>query len=235
MKKILIADKSEDLCAVLARSFRRNFKVFSCHDGARALELARQERPDILVLDLFLPQLDGLTVLRELSDARPPAVLALSDVPSGYVYQSATDLGAKLIMLRPFRAQAVYSHVMLLLDYLAHNPVPAADPQTIAAAHMQLLKLPNERDGFQQLRLAIPLFAQDPSLRLSKELYPEVARLFGASGEKTVERSIRATIKDAWKIRDAALWERYFPGFRKCPTNKQFIACIAQYTQMPEL
>ncbi len=233
MRTILIADRSEDLCAVLESTFRPNFRVYACNDGVNALNLARQIRPDILLLDLSLPQIDGLTVLRELADTLPPIVLAFSDVPSGYAYQSAIDLGASFIMLRPFRAQAVYGHTMRLLDYWENSKPRQEDPQTVAAAHMKVLQLPSERAGFQLLRVAIPLFAQDPAIGLTKELYPEVARLCGTSGNLSVERSIRSLIKDTWKVRNISIWEHYFPNQTKYPTNKQFIACLAQLQQMP--
>ncbi len=233
MRKILIADRSEDLCAVLTRTFRRDFQVFSCCDGIRTVELAREIRPDVLLLDLSLPQLDGLTVLRELSGALPPAVLAFSDLPSGYVYQTATDLGSSLILLRPFRAQAVYGHVIRILEYLEKDRPLLPDPQSVAAAHLQVLQLEEGRAGFQQLRVAIPLYAQDPAIGLTKELYPEVARLCATSGDKSVEHAIRTLIKDTWKRRNKAVWEHYFPGRTKCPTNKQFIACLSKFQNMP--
>ncbi len=100
------------------------------------------------------------------------------------------------------------------------------------AIHLRTLGLRPSRDGYRFLEVAIPLYAEDPSLRLHKEIYPAVAEICEANDETCVEHAIRTAIKSAWKGRDITLWKQYFPlndeGDIDCPSNKLFIATLAE-------
>ncbi len=63
MRKLLIADCSEDYRTALANALTDHYHVLCCRTGTEALDILRRENPDILVLDLMLPELDGLTLL----------------------------------------------------------------------------------------------------------------------------------------------------------------------------
>ena len=90
------------------------------------------------------------------------------------------------------------------------------------------LGCPVHRIGFRQLCIAIPLFAKGEVSSVCKELYPLIARTMGNSDWRAVERSIRCEILDGWKNGDAEAWERFFPGRRKAPSNKEFICTMAE-------
>ena len=85
------------------------------------------------------------------------------------------------------------------------------------------------RLGYRQLLVLIPSYALDSRQSLSKELYPKVAKHFGYATWPPVEHAVRIAILDAWERRDPAIWEKYFPGMKKAPRNKQFIAAIAEW------
>ena len=91
------------------------------------------------------------------------------------------------------------------------------------------LRLGIHRLGYRQLLILIPRYALDSSQSLSKELYPYVAELFGYVTWHPVEHASRDVILDAWERRDPEVWEKYFPGATKAPSNKQFIATIAEH------
>ena len=84
------------------------------------------------------------------------------------------------------------------------------------------------RTGYKHLISAILRYEQEDSQSLSKEIYPYVARTFGYSDWRAVEHSIRTSISHAWKIRNPIVWNYYFPGLRRAPTNKHFIATLAE-------
>ena len=115
MRKLLIADSSDDMCYVLKLAFQKEFEVSTCRDGLTALALIKGMRPDILILDLFLPQLDGLTLLQQLQGNLPPVILVSTYCTSPYTYQMATDRGAGYILIRPFKASTAYGHIMDLI------------------------------------------------------------------------------------------------------------------------
>lgn len=93
---------------------------------------------------------------------------------------------------------------------------------------LQELRLGVHRIGYKHLLLLIPCYVLDSSQSLSKELYPYAARHFGYGSWQPVEHAVRIAILDAWARRDPAVWEEYFPGMTKVPSNKQFIAAIGE-------
>jgi len=99
--------------------------------------------------------------------------------------------------------------------------------QNIIQAHLMALNLPQSRKGFQQLCIAISMYAKDPNQLLTKEIYPAIAGSYAHSSVQ-VEHTIRTVIKDAWRTRNKRIWEHYFPERRSAPTNKQFISTLAQ-------
>lgn len=99
--------------------------------------------------------------------------------------------------------------------------------ESITQALLQL-NIPVYLSGYRQLCIAISLFADDPGQSMCNELYPAVARALGYIDWRAIEFSIRRAILIGWEHRDVVTWEAYFPGIPKAPSNKQFIATLAQ-------
>lgn len=229
MHKLLIADSSEIFISALASALKDQFQIQICADGQSALELLQQEKPDILIINLLLPHTDGLTVLQQ-SAFHPALILAHTTYMSAYVEQAVTTLGVDYTMIAP----SVECVVLRLQDLLRQYTAPTAhtDPAVSAVHHLHQLNIPNHLDGYRQLCLALPMFAQNPQQLLTKELYPAVARLCGCPDGRAVEHSIRKAIHAAWKQKDNAIWRKYFTihsqGKATCPTNKEFICRLAE-------
>lgn len=90
------------------------------------------------------------------------------------------------------------------------------------------LSFPIHRLGYKQLCIGIPRFALDDTQSLSKDLYPFLADYFGVSDWRAVDSTIRDVILTAWETGDTNVWAQYFPSLRKPPSNKQFIATLAE-------
>lgn len=91
------------------------------------------------------------------------------------------------------------------------------------------LGFPVHRIGYKQLCVAIPCLAQNNTQTVTKELYPHVSSYFGNTDRRNVEHDIRIAINDAWKHRNPAVWNNYFPQCQKSPTNKRFISTLAEH------
>ena len=88
-KKLLIAEGTEDFRAALTDSLRGAFHLRECGDGNLAMEMLRRFQPDILVLDLMLPGLDGISLLQMAAAAGiRPMVLATTRFVSDYVLEA---------------------------------------------------------------------------------------------------------------------------------------------------
>lgn len=90
------------------------------------------------------------------------------------------------------------------------------------------LRFAVHRVGYNYLVLLICCYALDNTKSLTKELYPFVARYYGYTSWQAVEHAVRVVILDAWERREMAVWEEYFPGMKRPPSNKQFIAALAE-------
>lgn len=223
MQKLLIAEGNEAFAYALEKTFESEFEIRVCRDGRTVAEEILRFRPDAMILNLTLPFKDGLTILQEAAEL-PPVILGTTNYVNDYIALRAMELGVGYLLLMPC-LEAVR---LRLTDLLERQIQQKGDPQLRIAAHLQLLKIPSHRDGYQYLCFGIPLFAQDPGQRLSKELYPAIADLCSCKDGRAVEHSIRIAIEAGWKVRDAAVWERYFPGVTACPSNKVFIAKMAE-------
>jgi len=232
LQKLLIADPSEPFACALAEALRGEFEIQICLDGNAALECLLSFRPDALVLNLMLPHKDGLTVLQT-SVYVPPVVLGISSYVNAYIECAAVAAGVGYILNSP----CINAVCIRLMDLICQtqNAQKQPNPQMETAVHLHILNFPTKRDGYQHLCACIPMFSQDPRQRLTKELYPAVAKACGCGDGRSVEHSIRLVIVAAWKERDDAVWRKYFPpdvnGNIPCPSNKEFIARLAELLQ----
>ena len=220
MDKLLLAERDIALRDGLVDLLRRDYEITTCADGRTCLELLESLRPKVAIIDLSLPELDGLYVIEHSLDFQPPIVLCITDFSNEYVAQTLLDLGVNYTFLKPCFPRAIAAR---LESISRHVPSPDhADLQTKTALLLQSLNFAPTSDGFQYLKIALPLFHQDPNQLICKELYGGIAHTCGLSGWKPVERSIRAAIHKAWEL-DPSVWERYFPGLTEPPTCKAFI------------
>lgn len=231
MYKLLIADSSEPYTDILRDIFQKEFDLRICSDGETALEQLLTFQPDALILNLMLPYKDGLTVLQEAAH-KPRVILAITPFMSPYIQQSAADLGVQYLTILP----SVHSLRVRLMDLIATTIAPKEDLKAQTAVLLHSLNFPTHLDGYQQLCVGIPIFAKNPNMRLSKELYPQIAEHFALPDARTVEHSIRKAVTTAWGRKDTAVWAKFFSadpsGEFPCPTNKEFIAHIAAQLEL---
>ena len=231
MHAMLIIEASEDLRLALYGWMRGHYDITVCADGESGLQILNTQRPHILLLDLDLPALDGLELLRR-ADYLPPVILTVGSFLSGYTSQCLHDLGVGHFLYRSTPVPNIACHIARLVKWRASPSPFDKDPQLLTARHLQRLGIPVHRDGYRQLKVCVPLFAQDPTQNLTKEVFRETASLLGYDNEKQIERSIRGVIRDAWEVRDDRIWEKYFPpnglGETHCPECKEFIARLAE-------
>ena len=227
MRKLLIADCSEDFQAALSAALCGQYHVLCCKSGTEALNMLLQEHPDILVLDLMLPELDGLTLLERIaSKGVRPMVLAATPIHSEYVNSSAQRLGIEYLVRKPCDIEALACRIRDLSRRLK-TPEPQIDPVSYVSNLLLSLNISTKHDGFAYLREAILLMAKEPGLSVTKRIYPEVAHLCGCHKEN-VERSIRTALDSAWKKKDPMRWQKFFPNADQRPSNAVFISRMTE-------
>lgn len=234
--KLLIADGNEDFRLALAEALRGAYYVRSCRDGKEALELLHSFSPDVFVLDLMLPELDGISLLQTaVTSGIRPMVLATTRFLNDYVLDSVDLLGVGYLMVKPCDVRATVARIHDLSQKLRQPLVSQPDPRTHVSNLLLSLGIPTKLRGYTYLREAVLLMAKDPKQSITKELYPAVAALCGCESTH-VERSIRSAIATAWKHRDDRIWQLYFQpgagGSLPRPTNAAFISRLADSLQL---
>ena len=231
MLKLMIADGMDETRQALEERFRDRCMVRTCADGVAALELLQQFMPDILVLDIMLPNADGLSLLQALPALETrPMILAQTGINSPYVMECLSRLGVDYVMQKPCHMKALEARIGDFMAQLQDAPPQPQNDQHIVSNLLLLLGFSPKLDGYVYLVDAIPLYAQDSAQSITKELYVAVGELHHKE-PTLVERSIRSAIEKAWRERDDRLWQQYFrpapDGMVARPSNGGFIARLA--------
>jgi DNA-binding response OmpR family regulator len=115
-EKILLVDDEPTLLATLALNLRSSgYDVVTASDGAAALEVARSESPDLIVLDLMMPELDGLTVTRTLRQVSDTPILVLTARTGELDKIIGLESGADDYMTKPFSLGELQARLRALL------------------------------------------------------------------------------------------------------------------------
>ncbi len=231
IRKLLIAEGAEEFRLALAEALRGCYYVRTCREGREALELMRSYEPDLVILDLMLPGLDGISVLQSAAAAGiRPVVLATTRFVSDYVMEAVDRLGVGYLMVKPCDVTATVNRLGDLSQRIRQPLLSPADPRTHVSNTLMALGIPTKLRGYGYLREAILLMAQRPDQSITKELYPDVGVRCGCTGVH-VERSIRSAIATAWKKRDEKIWRQFFQpdgeGVLQRPSNGEFISRLA--------
>ena len=119
MKKILIVDDEPNIVMTLEYAFKKNnFKVFIARDGQEALEILKNQFPDVIILDVMMPMVDGYATLEQIKkDERLKhcKVIFLTAKNKEKDIEKGLSLGANLYMLKPFSVKKLVEQVQGLI------------------------------------------------------------------------------------------------------------------------
>ena len=239
--KIVLADDNKDFCQVLKEylSNESDIEILGiAKDGIEALDLVKKTQPDLLVLDVIMPHLDGLGVIEKLNSMNLPKM------------QSAINLGADYYIVKPFDFVIFINRIRELVanktNHVEAKPRTHADIQMTRSDFVRNagnieteitniiheIGVPAHIKGYLYLREAIKMVIENVELlgAVTKELYPSIAKKFNTTPSR-VERAIRHAIEVAWSRGKVDTINQLF-GYtvhntKGKPTNSEFIAMIA--------
>lgn len=115
-RKILVVDDDRKIVELVKLYLERDgYRVLVAYDGLRALELARQKRPDLIVLDLLLPEVDGLDVCRILQTESKAPIIMLTAKTTEADKLIGLDMGADDYVTKPFSPRELLARVRAVL------------------------------------------------------------------------------------------------------------------------
>ena len=236
MKTVLIADAdfvfAKELSRVLEESGK--FQVIDiARNGKQAVRMVEERRPDVLVMDILLPELDGLGVLEAISSANPlPIIIATSAFLSNYVAVSAMGLGVRQLIPKPCSADAVAASVERACRILPRKG-SEHDRRCLIANTLHDVGIPANIKGYSYLIDALELAIANPeaAFSMTQSIYAPIARQYGVQPEQ-VSKSIKRAIDVAWDRGDLDTLQSYFgytvSNTRGMPTNGEFVAIIGE-------
>lgn len=241
--KVLIGDDSRDF-GIAAADVLRGMGFFCLtrpKDGGILLDAIKDEAPDAVILDMSMPNLDAIELMKRLNRTlqKKPVFIVTSPCDNAFAQRQAMQAGAAYYLIRPFDPKILGDRINSLLGYdFLDNPapVPAANREisrdVVVTEMIHQLGVPAHIKGYHYLRSAILHCIEDSEMLecVTKLLYPTVASEFQTTPSR-VERAIRHAIEIAWDRGDIETLNSYF-GFtvntgKGKPTNSEFIALIA--------
>lgn len=226
---VLIADDNQEFSTTLATYLKNQedmVVVGRAKDGNEALDMVSSLMPDVLLLDVIMPHLDGIGVLEQMNMIKlnkKPICIMLSAVGQDKVTQRAIELGAEYYVVKPFDIDLLITRIRELKNYKPSSQNNNFISREIGISKQQYIDIPNNSankeeniealvtnvihevgvpahiKGYQYLKEAIIMVINDIDVinQITKCLYPQIANKFHTTPSR-VERAIRHAIEVAW-------------------------------------
>ena len=242
-KRILIADDNVDSVAV-TRSLLEStgaYEIAVASNGYETLDMIDKFKPDVMLLDIVMPNLDGFSILHTLNEMeleKRPKVIMHSCLSNEDSVRQALSMGADYYLYKNTDAEVLARTLERFCEDDDTAPIQSIieeDNGPLTAEVTRIIHdigVPAHIKGYQYLRTAIVMAAQNRGVidAVTKQLYPSVAMVHGTTPSR-VERAIRHAIELAWDRGNVDTLNGYFgytiSGNRGKPTNSEFIAMIA--------
>ena len=225
---VLIADDNQEFSMTLATYLKNQedmVVVGRAKDGNEAMDMIPNLMPDVVLLDVIMPHLDGIGVLERINMIKmnkKPICIMLSAVGQDKITRRAIELGAEYYVVKPFDIELLISRIRELKNYrptqnnnFISRDTPVQKQQYIEISNdngkteenlealvtnvIHEVGVPAHIKGYQYLREAIIMVVNDIDVinQITKSLYPKIAEKFATTPSR-VERAIRHAIEVAW-------------------------------------
>ena len=248
---VAIADDNERMVEILDSIVKKDSDiriVGKANNGEDVYHMIKEKEPVVVLLDLIMPKLDGLSVMERINQdetiKKHPKFIVISAIGQEGITEDAFNLGAHYYIMKPFDNDMVLNRVRSIKNYTSARQVKASSDKNSALGltienlegevtdMIHEVGVPAHIKGYHYLRDAILMVIEDPDMlnSITKILYPTIAKRNQTTPSR-VERAIRHAIEVAWSRGNMDIINTLFSytvstGKGK-PTNSEFIALIA--------
>ena len=251
MKKILIADDNLSLCNVLRDFFASKEYIEICNisnNGIDTINSILKLRPDIVLLDLIMPKLDGIEVLKRLNpkkgDEKLPKIIVMSAVGQDSILKEAFLYGIQYYMIKPFSLRALEERIKFILNFESQNNTNVNDNDLLGKEKLyesSILKsvinvgIPTNILGYRYTIEALKIILNNPNTWLVSDLYKSIAQNYSTS-EQCVENALRNAISRAYQ-KENSFYQNLFPKniSERKPSNSLFLTVLAEYIKIESI
>ncbi len=252
--KIIIADDNLEFATTFENYLNKEEElevIAVARDGVEAYEKIIDLKPDVVLLDVIMPNLDGIGVLEKLNEADfMPTCIMLSAVGQDLITRRALTLGASYYVVKPFEIELLIKRIKEIKNkdtgkeynfirkeikstYInLENTKKEDNLEALVTNIIHEVGVPAHIKGYQYLRDGIIMVVENIDVlnQITKQLYPDLAKKYKTTPSR-VERAIRHAIEVAWNRGRVDIMESVF-GYtvnanKGKPTNSEFIAMIA--------
>ena len=250
--KVLIAKENPVYCHELS-DYLGKMSIFDimpfAHNGYETIQRIAEEKPDVLLLDAVLPEMDGVDVLKKLNImglSEGIRIIVMSPFSNDDFVEQLQELGALYVMNLPAVPEAVFSRIVdFAVDDESSRRAGKESKEEkrrelrdkIIANYFYAMGAPANLKGYLYARAAITYCVDNYGGQqyITKEVYPYVASVYNVT-PKQVERNIRTFIEATWNRGDIEKLNKLF-GYtvsqhKGRPTNKEFIAQMTERSVM---
>ena len=248
---VAIADDNERILDMLGEIIEQDHDlnlIGKANNGEDMYHLIKEKEPDVVLLDLIMPKLDGLSVMEKINAddqiTKRPEFIIVTAVGQERITEDAFRKGASYYVMKPFKNEVLLHHIKDTVKG-KHAPVTAKTETVMESREMteedleakvtdmiHEIGIPAHIKGYHYLRDAIIMAVEDMDVlnAVTKVLYPTVAKKHKTTSSR-VERAIRHAIEVAWSRGKLDTLDELF-GYtvsngKGKPTNSEFIALIA--------
>ncbi len=237
--KVLMIDDNIQLIEAVKEYFKSS-KVIeissTANDGVDGMEKIEKEIYDVIILDLIMPNKDGLYVLEEMKKKNiDKKVIVATSYNTSEVIREVSDYGVNYYILKPFDFGDLEKRILDMFNKKQEGKnidLHYNNLQVSITKILHELGIPSHIKGYQYIRDGISLIFDNPDMigGITKELYPELAAKFDTTVSR-VERAIRHAIEVSWNRGNWDLMEEIFGNSvdidKAKPTNSEFIVTVA--------
>ena len=221
--------------------------IASADDGEEALRIIKEKQPDVVLLDLIMPKMDGLSVMEKVNMdeqiTKRPEFIIVTAVGQERITEDAFRKGASYYVMKPFHNDMILSRIKDVGNGERKNSSESESRNAVSKKQEYNLEtrvtdmiheigIPAHIKGYHYLRDAIIMAVDDMDVlnAITKVLYPTIAKMHQTTASR-VERAIRHAIEVAWSRGKLDTLDELF-GYtvsngKGKPTNSEFIALIA--------
>lgn len=248
--RVAIADDNERILELLGEIVSGDKElelVGKAKNGEDVCNIIREKQPDVVLLDLIMPKMDGLSVMDSINQdttlKKRPSFIIVTAVGQERITEDAFQKGAHYYVMKPFHNDIILNYIKSIKQSSVKTPVTLAEPvpvkevqevnlETRITDMIHEIGIPAHIKGYHYLRDAIMMAVEDMDVlnAVTKVLYPTVAKRHQTTSSR-VERAIRHAIEVAWSRGKLDTLDSLF-GYtvsngKGKPTNSEFIALIA--------
>ncbi len=238
--KIVLIDDNKDFCNLIAEYLEKqeNLSIIGeAHNGEEGLKLIKEKKPDLILLDIIMPKLDGVGVMEEINQLdmkKNMKIMILTAFGQEELTKRMVSLGADYYIMKPFDLNTLLERIKQvttesppdiennaaqkkIIENINNSNSRKKETLEKVDLNVQITKLlhklgvPAHIKGYLYLRKAIELVIKDIELigAVTKKLYPKVAESYNTTPNR-VERAIRHAIEVTWKRGNISVLNEYF-------------------------